>query len=69
MMERPRCLIRNPKLLCRACEGIHLTHLCSITTGIDEAWGSPKGPSGSEASMVSPHLVSPLIDTTVMLMQ
>jgi hypothetical protein len=36
--------------------------------GIPEAWGSPKGPSDSEASVVSPHLVPP-IDMTVMPLQ
>jgi hypothetical protein len=51
------------------CEGSHLTHLCSITTRIPEARGSPKGPSGFEASMVSQHSIPSLVDTTIMLMQ
>jgi hypothetical protein len=37
-------------------------------TGIPEVWGSPKGPSNSEASVVSPHLV-PLIDMTIISLQ
>jgi hypothetical protein len=65
-IEKPRHLRRKPKFLCRTCEGNHLTRLCPATAGIPEAWGSPKGPLGSEASVVSPHPVSPLIDMTVM---
>jgi len=34
-----------------------------------KAWFSPGALSASEASLVSPHFVSPLIDMTVMLMQ
>jgi hypothetical protein len=69
MIEKPRHLRRKPRLLCRNCEGSHLTHLCPFIAGIPEAWGSPKGPSGSEASMVSKHYVPSLVDTIVMLMQ
>jgi hypothetical protein len=69
MIEKPRRLRRNPRLLCRTCEGSHLTRLCPVTTGILEAWGLPKGPSGSEASMVSQHFVPSLVDTTVTPMQ
>jgi hypothetical protein len=69
MIENPRCLICKPRFLCRICEGSHLTHLCPITAGIPETWGSPKGPSSSEASMVSQHSVPSLVDTTVMPMQ
>jgi hypothetical protein len=68
-IEKPRRLRHKPKFLCRTCEGDHLNRLCPGTAGILEAWGSPKGPSDSKVSMVSPHLVSPLIDMTVMLLQ
>jgi hypothetical protein len=68
-IEKPRCLRRKPKFLCRTCEGNHLTRLCPVTTGIPEAWGSPKGPLDSEAFIVSPHPVSLSIDTTVMTLQ
>jgi hypothetical protein len=68
-IEKPRCLRRKPKFLCRTCEGYHLTHLCPATTGILEVWGSPKGPLGSEVSMVSPHSISSLIDMTIMSLQ
>jgi hypothetical protein len=67
-IEKPRHLRRKPKFLCRTCEGSHLTHLCPATAGIPEAWGSPKGPSDSKASMVSPHLV-PSIDMKVTSLQ
>jgi hypothetical protein len=69
MIEKPRCVRCNPKFLCKTCEGNHLTHLCLATARILEAWGSPKGPSGYEASVVSPHPVSSLIDMEVMPMQ
>jgi hypothetical protein len=68
-IENPRHLRHKPKFLCRTCEGYHLTHLCPTTVGIPKAWFSPKGPLGFEVSMVSPHPVSPLIDTEVMLLQ
>jgi hypothetical protein len=45
------------------------THLCPITAWIPEVWGSPKGPLGSEASMVSQYFVPSLVDTRFMLMQ
>jgi hypothetical protein len=64
-IKKPRRLRRNPKFLCRTCEGDHLNRLCPATVEIPEAWGSPKGPSYSEASVVSPHLVPPLIDAVV----
>jgi hypothetical protein len=51
------------------CEGSHLTHLFLVTTGIIEVWGSPKGPSGFEASIVSQHSIPSLVDTTIMPMQ
>jgi hypothetical protein len=57
------------KFFCRTCEGNHLTRLCLVTVGIPKAWRSPKGPSYSEVSVVSPHLVSLLIDMTTMLPQ
>jgi hypothetical protein len=63
------CLRRKPKFLCRNCKGNHLTRLCPVTVGIPEAWDSPKGPLDSEASVVSPHLFSPLIDTKTLSMQ
>jgi hypothetical protein len=69
MIEKPRRLRRKPRFLCRTCEGSHLTRLCPFTAGILEAWGSPKGPSGSEASMVSQHSIPSLVDTTIMPMQ
>jgi hypothetical protein len=67
--EKPRCLRRKPKFLCRTCEGSHLTCLCPTNTGIPKAWGSPKSPSDSEASVVSTHTTSPLIISVVPLMQ
>jgi hypothetical protein len=69
MIETPRRLKRKPRFLCRTCEGSHLTHLCPITNVIPEAWGSPKGPSGSKETMVSQHSVPSLVDTTVKPMQ
>jgi hypothetical protein len=69
MIKNPRCVRRKPIFLCRNCKGYHLTHLCPTTIGILEAWFSPGGPSGSKAYVVSPHSVSPLIDTSGMLMQ
>jgi hypothetical protein len=39
--------------------------LCTVTIGIPESWGSPKGPSDSEASAVSPRAASPFIKTMV----
>jgi hypothetical protein len=69
MTEKPRHLRCKPRFLCRTYEGSHLTHLCPITDGIPEAWGSPKGPSGSVASMVSQHSIPLLVDTTFMPMQ
>jgi hypothetical protein len=69
MIEKPRHLRRKPRFLCRTCEGSCLTRLCPVTIGIPEAWGSPKGPSGSKESMVSQHLIPSLVDTTIMLMQ
>jgi hypothetical protein len=68
-IEKPVHLRRKPKFLCRNCEGDHLTRLCPATVGIPEVWGSPKGPSNSEASVVSPHHVSLLIDMTLMSLQ
>jgi hypothetical protein len=67
MIEKPRHLGHKPR--CRTCEGIHLTCLCPITTWIPEAWGSPKGPLGSKASMVLHHSAPSLVDTIVMFMQ
>jgi hypothetical protein len=67
-IEKPKHLRHEPRLLCRTCEGSYLTHLCPSTARIPEVWGSPKGPSNYEVSMVSPHLVPP-IDTTVTLLQ
>jgi hypothetical protein len=64
MIEKPRCLRRKPRFLCRICEGSHLTRLCPVTVGIPETWGSPKVPSGSEAYMVSQHSVPSLVDAT-----
>jgi hypothetical protein len=60
-IEKPRHLRHKPKFLCKTCEGSHPTRLCPDTTEIPEAWGSPKIPSDSEASMVSPHTTSPFI--------
>jgi hypothetical protein len=64
-IEKPRRLRRKPKFLCRTCEGNHLTRLCLVTAEIPEAWGSPKSPSDSETSLVSPHTTSPLITSVV----
>jgi hypothetical protein len=69
MIEKPRHIRRKPKFLCRICEGDHLTRLCPTTAGIPKAWSSPRGPLGSESSLVSQHFVSPLIDMTIMSMQ
>jgi hypothetical protein len=69
MIENLILLIRKPIFLYRTCEGIHLTRLCLVTAGIPEARGSPKGPSGSKSSIVSPHSIPPLVHTIVMLMQ
>jgi hypothetical protein len=69
MIEKPRHVRCKPKFLCMTCEGYHVTHFCPAIAGILEAWFSPRGPSGSESSMVSPHSVSPLIDTMVILME
>jgi hypothetical protein len=69
MIEKTRRLRCKPKFLCRTCEGNHLNHLCPVTARIPEVWGSPKGPMGSEVSMVSPHPISPLIDMEVMSLQ
>jgi hypothetical protein len=33
-IQKPRCLIRKPKLFCRTCEGGHLTRLCPIISEI-----------------------------------
>jgi hypothetical protein len=65
-IEKPRRVRRRPKFLCRTCEGNHLTRFCPATVGIPEAWFSLGGPPSSEASMVSSHSVSPLIEKTVM---
>jgi hypothetical protein len=69
MIDNPRHVRRKPRFLCRTCEGYHLTHLCPATSGITEAWFSPGGPSGSEEFVVSPHFVSPFIDTKFIMMQ
>jgi hypothetical protein len=69
MIEKPRRLKRKPRFICRICEGSHLTHLCPVTVGIPEAWGSPRGTSASEASMVSQHSVPSLVDTRIMPMK
>jgi hypothetical protein len=68
-VEKPRRVRRKPKFLCRICEGDHLTRLCPTTAWIPEAWSSPRGPSGSETSLVSQHSVSHVVDTMVMSMQ
>jgi hypothetical protein len=68
-IEKPRHLRCKPKFLCRTCEGSHLNRLCPITAKIPEAWISPKSPLYSEASVVSPHTISPLIVSVVPLTQ
>jgi hypothetical protein len=68
-VEKPRRVRHKPKFLCKICEGEHLTCLCPATIGITEEWSSPRGPSGSESSLVSQHSISPLIDMVVMSMQ
>jgi hypothetical protein len=67
--KNPRHVIYKPGFLCRICEGCHLTHLCPTTVRIPKVWSSPRGPSGSELSLVSQHSISPLIDMTIMPMQ
>jgi hypothetical protein len=69
MIEKPRHLGHKPRFHYRNCEGSHLTPLCHVTVGIPEAWVSPKGPSGSEETMVSQHYVPSLVDTIVTSMQ
>jgi hypothetical protein len=69
MIEKPRCLRLKPRFLCKTCEGSHLTRLCPVTTRILEAWGSPKGYLGSEASMVSQNSVPSLVDTKITTMK
>jgi hypothetical protein len=65
MIEKPLCIRRKPKFLCRLCKGDHLTHLCHATIVV-QAWYFPGGPLCYESSLVSqPYLV----DTTVMPMQ
>jgi hypothetical protein len=64
-INKPRRLRRKPKFLCRTCEVNHLTHLCPITTETLEVWGSPKSPSDSETSLVSPHTTSTFITSVV----
>jgi hypothetical protein len=53
--------------------GITLVSMSHINvtspTSIPELWFSPEGPLSSEVSVVSPHPVSPLIDTAVMSLQ
>jgi hypothetical protein len=68
-IEKPRHVRCKPKFLCKTCEGNHLTHLYLAIVEIPEVWFSIRGPSVSEASMVSPHPVSPLIDMKIMPMQ
>jgi hypothetical protein len=68
-IEKPRCVRRKPKFLCRICEGDHLTCMCPTTSRIPEVWSSPRGPSCFELSLVSIHFISPLIDMAVMPMQ
>jgi hypothetical protein len=69
IIDKPRHVRHKPKFLCRLCKGDHLTYLCSTTVVVQEAWSLSGGPSGSESSLVSQHYVSPLNDTTIMLMQ
>jgi hypothetical protein len=64
-IEKTKHLRCKPKFLCRTCEGIHITRLYPAMIGIPEVWGSPKGPSDSGTSVVSPHLFPP-IDMTIM---
>jgi hypothetical protein len=68
-IEKPRHLRHKPKFLCRTYEGDHLTFLCPSTARILEVWASPKSPLDSEAFVVSPHPVSPLINMTIMPLQ
>jgi hypothetical protein len=68
-IDKLRRLRHKHKFLYRTCEGDHLTRLCSTTSLIPEVWGSPKGPLGSKASMVSPHPISPMIEKTIMSFQ
>jgi hypothetical protein len=69
MIENPRHIIHKPKFLCRLCKGYHLTRLCPATVVVQEAWSLPRGPSGSESSLVSQHSNPSLVDTTVVPMQ
>jgi hypothetical protein len=62
-IEKHRRVICNPKLLCRICEGDHLTCLCSADVVIQEVWSLLRDPSGSDSSLASQPC---LVNTTVM---
>jgi hypothetical protein len=64
-IKKPRCLRCKTKFLCRTCERNHLTRLCTVSSEIPEVLGSPKRPSDSETSLVSPLTTSPLIASVV----
>jgi hypothetical protein len=68
-IDKPRCIGRNPKFLCRLCKGNCLTRLIPATAVVREARSLSDSPSGSESSLVSQHSNPSLIDTTVVPMQ
>jgi hypothetical protein len=68
-IEKPRHFRHKARFLCRTCEGNHLTRLCPATIRILEDWFLLEGPSSSESSMVFPHSIPYLVDTTFMPMQ
>jgi hypothetical protein len=69
MIEKPICIVSNPKFLCRLCKGDHLTCLCPAIAVVQEAGSLSGGPSSSGLSFVSQQSNPSLVDTTVMTMQ
>jgi hypothetical protein len=65
-IEKPKCVRRKPKFLCRFCKGDHLTRLCPANVVVQEVWSMPGGPLGSKLSLVSQPS---LVDTTIVSMQ
>jgi len=68
-IEKPQCIGRNPKFLCRICKGGQLTRLVPTTVVVEEANSLSDNPPGSQSSLVSQHSNSCLIDTSIMPMQ
>jgi hypothetical protein len=68
-IQKPRRIRSKPKFLCRLCKGYYLICLFPTTMVVQEAWSFPRGPLGSELSLVFQHSSPSLVDTTVMPMQ